>query len=69
MTEKQQPTKQPDVTLEEDDAFEDFPLEEHKESTAEEQDQQLWQADWDDEDVTEDFQSKLRKELGRHMQE
>ena len=27
MTEKQQPTKQPDVSLEEDDAFEDFPLE------------------------------------------
>jgi len=29
----------------------------------------LWQSDWDDEDTTEDFQSKLRQELDRHMKD
>ena len=36
---------------------------------AEEENQELWQADWDDEEVGEDFQQKLQRELGRHMKE
>lgn len=30
---------------------------------------ELWQADWDDEETTEDFQAKLRQELDRDMKE
>lgn len=30
---------------------------------------ELWQADWDDEETTEDFQAKLRQELDRHMKD
>lgn len=30
---------------------------------------ELWQADWDDEETTEDFQAKLRHELDRHMKD
>lgn len=29
----------------------------------------LWQADWDDEDTSTDFQTKLSQELGRHMKD
>lgn len=35
----------------------------------EEASKNLWEADWDDEETTEDFQQKLRQELGRHMQD
>ncbi len=35
----------------------------------EEESQELWQADWDDEDTTEDFQAKLKQELDRHMKD
>lgn len=34
-----------------------------------EENQALWEADWDDEEVGEDFQQKLQRELGRHMNE
>lgn len=30
---------------------------------------ELWQADWDDEETTEDFQAKLRQELDRDMKD
>jgi hypothetical protein len=33
---------------------------------AEEENQELWTADWDDEEVGEDFQQRLQRELGRH---
>lgn len=36
---------------------------------AEEENQELWTADWDDEATGEDFQQKLRRELGRHMKD
>jgi hypothetical protein len=35
----------------------------------EDENQELWTADWDDEEVGEDFQQRLQKELGRHMKE
>jgi hypothetical protein len=38
-------------------------------AAAEEDSQDLWQADWDDEDVGEDFQTKLKRELNSSMQE
>jgi hypothetical protein len=38
-------------------------------AAAEDDNQDLWQADWDDEDVGEDFQTKLKRELNSSMQE
>lgn len=35
----------------------------------EEERAELWQADWDDEETTEDFQAKLKQELDRDMKE
>ncbi|KAI8472019.1 MAG: hypothetical protein J3K34DRAFT_415451 [Monoraphidium minutum] len=60
-----------DASLEEDDAFEEFAAHVVKDEAhaAEEENQELWQADWDDEEVGEDFQQKLQRELGRHMKE
>ena len=31
--------------------------------------EELWEADWDDTDAAEDFQSKLRRELDRRMKD
>jgi hypothetical protein len=36
---------------------------------AEEENQELWTADWDDEAVGESFDERLKRELGRHMKE
>jgi hypothetical protein len=36
---------------------------------AEEENQELWQADWDDEETGEDFQQRLQRELGNAMKE
>ncbi|KIZ06609.1 hypothetical protein MNEG_1343 [Monoraphidium neglectum] len=60
-----------DASLEEDDAFEEFASHVVKDEAhaADEENQELWQADWDDEEVGEDFQQKLQRELGRHMKE
>lgn len=56
------PAKEKFEALEEDDEFEEFeddwiPEQEDKE------DHTLWEDDWDDEDVEEDFSVQLRKEL------
>ena len=37
--------------------------------TAEEENQELWEADWDDEDLAQDFQGTLRAELDKSMKE
>lgn len=46
-----------------------IPLAVPEQPTVEEEGKDLWEADWDDEDTTEDFQQKLRQELERHMKE
>lgn len=60
-----------DVALEEDDAFEEFAAHVVKDEAhaAEEENQELWTADWDDEAVGESFDERLKRELGRHMKE
>lgn len=52
--------------LEEDDEFEEFPAEEW---TGEEEDQadvNVWEDDWDDGNVEDDFSQQLRTELEKH---
>lgn len=71
---KQQPQAQqaPEQlsALEGDDTFEEFAGQVHVDAAPkEEEGKDLWVADWDDEDTTDDFQAKLRQELDRHMKD
>lgn len=42
---------------------------EELEASKEEEGKELWQADWDDADTSEDFQAKLKQELDRDMKD
>ncbi|KAK9465883.1 DSS1/SEM1 family-domain-containing protein [Lipomyces arxii] len=64
-TEEKEETKI--VTLEEDDEFEDFPVEDWPDAEAEIAipggKEQLWEENWDDDDADDDFSHQLREEL------
>lgn len=56
--------------LEEDDEFEDFPVEDWPAEETESANQQqgttadhLWEESWDDDDTSDDFSAQLREEL------
>ncbi|KAM3162136.1 26S proteasome complex subunit SEM1 [Lachancea thermotolerans] len=59
-------------TLEEDDEFEDFPVDTwpDSETLREASDVQtnLWKEDWDDVEVDDDFTKELKAELQKHSQ-
>ncbi|KAF1816788.1 hypothetical protein P152DRAFT_504298 [Eremomyces bilateralis CBS 781.70] len=63
------PTKDPKpgaASLEEDDEFEDFPVEDWTEEDTElpgENQQHLWEESWDDDGATDDFAAQLKEEL------
>lgn len=44
-----------DISLEEDDTFEEFEVEEPVDNQQPEEDSPLWEVDWDDEDTAKDF--------------
>ncbi|CAG8500630.1 8585_t:CDS:2 [Ambispora gerdemannii] len=48
--------------LEEDDEFEEFAAEDWNE-TEDDKETKLWEDNWDDEDVEDDFSTQLRAEL------
>jgi len=52
-------------SLEEDDEFEDFPVEDWEERDTEMAGGKpnLWEESWDDDDSSEDFSAQLREEL------
>lgn len=54
-------------TLEEDDEFEDFPEDTQwsTEANGNAQSASLWEEDWDDDDVHDQFSQQLRDELKR----
>lgn len=58
-------------TLEEDDEFEDFPVDTwpDSETLREASDVQtnLWKEDWDDVEVDDDFTKELKAELEKHV--
>ena len=59
---QQQPTK-PAAQLEEDDEFEDFPVEDwarEEEVGAQAANTHLWEESWDDDDVGDDFSVQLK---------
>jgi len=59
-----QPTSQANI-LEEDDEFEDFPVEDWTQEEAEVPggNAHLWEESWDDDDENEDFSKQLKEEL------
>ncbi|KAL1985763.1 hypothetical protein VTN96DRAFT_7385 [Rasamsonia emersonii] len=66
----QQPQQQKPAVLEEDDEFEDFPVEdwpqeetEQGSSSANGGNVHLWEESWDDDDASEDFSKQLREEI------
>lgn len=65
-TEKPLPTQNKAAQLEEDDEFEDFPVEDWgKEDEVGQQagSTHLWEESWDDDDTTDDFSVQLKEEL------
>lgn len=56
---------QPPALLEEDDEFEDFPVEDWTQEEAEVPggNAHLWEESWDDDDTNEDFSRQLKEEL------
>ncbi|KAI0978785.1 hypothetical protein GJ496_000094 [Pomphorhynchus laevis] len=56
------------ISLEEDDEFEEFPAEEWAEDTMDKDDLNLWEDNWDDEDIDDDFSVKLIEELKKLKQ-
>lgn len=61
-------TKKSPTTLEEDDEFEDFPVEdwpaeETEAANSDETTKHLWEESWDDDDTSDDFSQQLKEEL------
>ncbi|KAJ5047515.1 uncharacterized protein L3040_003339 [Drepanopeziza brunnea f. sp. 'multigermtubi'] len=60
-------TTKPTAALEEDDEFEDFPVENWSQEEAEvpgsSSNTHLWEESWDDDDTSEDFSAQLKEEL------
>lgn len=52
--------------LEEDDDFEEFPTEDWKEDQENADDLHVWEDDWDDDNVEDDFSQQLRAELQKN---
>ncbi|KAM5157378.1 26S proteasome complex subunit SEM1 [Mantella aurantiaca] len=60
--------KKPQVDLgllEEDDEFEEFPTEDWT-GCDEDEDAHVWEDNWDDDNVEDDFSNQLRAELEKH---
>uniref|UniRef100_A0A3Q3D759 26S proteasome complex subunit SEM1 n=1 Tax=Hippocampus comes TaxID=109280 RepID=A0A3Q3D759_HIPCM len=51
--------------LEEDDEFEEFPAEDWT-GLDEDEDAHVWEDNWDDDNVEDDFSNQLRAELEKH---
>ncbi|CAH2282453.1 26S proteasome complex subunit SEM1 [Pelobates cultripes] len=51
--------------LEEDDEFEEFPAEDWT-GSEEDEDAHIWEDNWDDDNVEDDFSNQLRAELEKH---
>jgi len=59
-------SQKPAAQLEEDDEFEDFPVEDwakEEEVGSQANNTHLWEESWDDDDTTDDFSVQLKEEL------
>lgn len=63
----QKETQKPAAPLEEDDEFEDFPIEDWQEEDTQLPggNTHLWEESWDDDDTNEDFAVQLKEELNK----
>lgn len=52
--------------LEEDDEFEEFPVEEWTAADEDQADIHVWEDNWDDDTVEDDFSNQLRAELEKN---
>ncbi|XP_041372034.1 26S proteasome complex subunit SEM1-like [Gigantopelta aegis] len=60
----QQKDKKPDLgLLEEDDEFEEFPAEDWTGAEEDADDDKVWEDNWDDDNIEDDFSKQLRAEL------
>lgn len=53
--------------LEEEDEFEEFDSEDWDKSKEEPQNANLWEQDWDDDDMGDDFAVRLKQELAKQQ--
>ena len=60
MTEEKTDTKVDLGLLEEDDEFEEFPADSAKKNLEEDKDANVWEDNWDDDNVEDDFANQLR---------
>jgi 26 proteasome complex subunit DSS1 len=59
--------KKLDITsLEEDDEFEEFPVEEWSQEDLDSEDKRLWEEHWDDDVVETPLLEQLKQELNKH---
>lgn len=59
--------KKLDITsLEEDDEFEEFPVEEWSQDDLDSEDKRLWEEHWDDDVVETPLVEQLKQELNKH---
>jgi 26 proteasome complex subunit DSS1 len=66
MAETQQ--KKPDLgLLEEDDEFEEFPAEDWTGADEDQGDINVWEDNWDDDNIEDDFSQQLRAELEKQQ--
>jgi len=61
--EMSEPAKKDLGLLEEDDEFEEFPTEDWTAKEEDEQDINVWEDNWDDDNVEDEFSNQLRAEL------
>ncbi|ORX70171.1 hypothetical protein DL89DRAFT_153351 [Linderina pennispora] len=54
--------------LEEDDEFEEFEVEDWSPDAEDKEDATLWDDNWDDDDLEDDFSNQLRVELAKGSQ-
>ncbi|ETN61662.1 26S proteasome complex subunit SEM1 [Anopheles aquasalis] len=52
--------------LEEDDEFEEFPAEDWVANKEDEEELSVWEDNWDDDNVEDDFNQQLRAQLEKH---
>ncbi|XP_035895801.1 26S proteasome complex subunit SEM1 [Anopheles maculipalpis] len=52
--------------LEEDDEFEEFPAEDWTGNKEDEEELSVWEDNWDDDNVEDDFNQQLRAQLEKH---
>uniref|UniRef100_A0A182IWT9 26S proteasome complex subunit SEM1 n=2 Tax=Anopheles atroparvus TaxID=41427 RepID=A0A182IWT9_ANOAO len=52
--------------LEEDDEFEEFPAEDWVGNKEDEEELSVWEDNWDDDNVEDDFNQQLRAQLEKH---